>query len=267
MERFAILLTIIEYIEANLTEDITQEDIAKECSYSLSSIQKMFSKVFHIGVADYINRRKITAASKDLLETDDTILDIAIRYGYNSHEVFSRAFVRVWGESPSKYRKNRSFSEIYPKLDMPVMYDDIPELGYKKKFDYTNLYEALKSMHGTYALSLDVVALLTLNNEYGHSAGDLAIAEAVKRISAEKTNDMLMCRVGGDEFILLTNKKTEAEAKKILDRIFSHNGEKVIHGGIEHPISLHGGIMKLDTENVLKYDQLYTDLIETVRQY
>lgn len=169
MERFAILLMIIEYIEEHLTEDITQEDIAEECSYSMSSLQKMFSKVFHIGIADYINRRKITAASRDLLNTNDNILDIALRYGYNSHEVFSRAFVRVRG--------------------------------------------------------------------------------------------------GGDEFVLLTNKTDEKEAIEIINRIFSHNGEIVIHNGVEHPISLHDGIIKLNTENGLKYDQPYTDIIETVKQH
>ncbi len=267
MERFAVLLTAIDYIEENLTENITQEKIAKACSYSLSSLQKMFSKVFHIGISDYINRRRITVASKELISTDDNILDIALKYGFNSHEVFSRAFVRVWGETPIKFRKNRNFSEIYPRLDMPVMKYDEYNSPFKKKFDYTNLYDAMISMHDTYALSIDVVNLSVLNNEYSHSAGDVAIAEAVKRISAEKTDDMLMCRVGGDEFVLLTGKKTEAEAIEILQRIFSHNGETIVYADIVHPISLHGGIIKLNTENGLKYDRLYADIISAGHQF
>ncbi len=267
MKRFAVLLTAIDYIEENLTNDISQEEIAKVCSYSLSALQKMFSKVFHIGIGDYITRRRITAASRELLSTDDNILDIALKYGFNSHEVFSRAFVRVWGETPIKFRKTRNFSEIYPKLDMPVMEYDEYNSPFKKKFDYANLYEALKDMHGTYALSLDVVALSVLNNKYSNSAGDVAIAEAVKRISSEKTDDMLMCRVGGDEFILLTGKNTEMEAIEILKRIFSHNGETITYAGITHPISLHGGIIRLDTEKGLKYDQLYTDIISAGHQF
>ena len=100
MESFTVLTSALDYIETNLTDNISQGDIARHCSYSVSSLQKMFKRVFHIGIADYIGRRRITAASKDLLSTDDNILDIALRYGYNSHEVFSRAFTRIWGEDP-----------------------------------------------------------------------------------------------------------------------------------------------------------------------
>lgn len=262
MESFAVLTRALDYIEANLSEDISQEDIARHCSYSLSSLQKMFSRVFHIGIADYIARRRITAASKDLLNTEDNILDIALRYGYNSHEVFSRAFAKIWGESPSQYRKKRSFSEIYPKLDIPIQNLG----GYSmKKFDFTGLYEALREMDGTYAICFDMCNLLPFNEKYGHQAGDVAIAECLKRIDNEKTDDMIMFRIGGDEFVLLTNKTDIKEAEKIRDRVFSHNNETVNYKGEELPVSLHGGITKLETAKGLRYSKLFTDLVEAGR--
>ncbi len=262
MESFAILMKAIDYIEINLSNDISQNDIAGHCAYSLSSLQKMFRKVFHIGIADYIGRRRITAASKDLLNTDDTILDIALRYGYNSHEVFSRAFTRIWGESPSQYRKKRGFSEIYPKLDLPIHNSG----GYNmKKFDFTGLYETLREMDGTYAICFDMCNLLPFNEKYGHNAGDVAIAECLKRIDNEKTDDMIMFRIGGDEFVLLTNETDISKAEEIREKVFSHNGETVAFGGNELPVSLHGGIMKLETARGLRYSKLFADLVEAGR--
>lgn len=263
MESFAVLTSALDYIETNLKDDISQEDIARQCSYSVSSLQKMFKRVFHIGIADYIGRRRITAASKELLSTDDNILDIALRYGYNSHEVFSRAFTRIWGESPSQYRKNRNFSEIYPKLDIPITNSG----GYTmKKFDLTGLYESLREMDGTYAICFDMCNLLIFNDKYGHNAGDVAIAECLKRIDNEKEDDMIMFRIGGDEFVLLTNRTDIKEAEAIRDRVFSHNDKTVSFSGEELPVSLHGGILKLDTARGLRYSKLFTDLVEAGRR-
>jgi len=263
MESFAVLTNALDYIEINLAENISQEEIAKHCSYSLSSLQKMFSRVFHIGIADYIARRRISAASRDLINTDDTILDIALRYGYNSHEVFSRSFTRIWGESPSQYRKKRSFSEIYPKLDIPIRNLG----GYSmKKFDFTGLYETLREMDGTYAICFDMCNLLIFNDKYGHQAGDVAIAECLKRIDDEKTDDMIMFRIGGDEFVLLTNKTDIKETEEIRDRVFSHNGETISYKGEELPVSLHGGIIKLETARGLRYSKLFSELVEAGRE-
>lgn len=263
MKSFEALTIALEYIEENLCEDISQKAIAEQCMYSLSALQKMFRNVFHISIADYIARRRITAASRDLLGTDDTILDIALRYGYNSHEVFSRAFVKIWGESPSHYRKRRSFSEIYPKFNLPI--DNSGGYSMKQKFDFTGLYEYLREMDGTYAICFDMCNLLLFNEKYGHNAGDVAIAECLKRIDNEKEEDMIMFRIGGDEFVLLTNRTDLKEAEAIRDRVFSHNEETVAFGGENLPVSLHGGIIKLSTAKGLKYSKLFTDLVEAGR--
>lgn len=263
MESFTALTMALDYIETNLSSDISQEAIAKYCSYSLSSLQKMFRRVFHISIADYIARRRITAASRDLLNTDDTILDIALRYGYNSHEVFSRTFIKIWGESPSQYRKKRSFSEIYPRLDIPIQ--NSGGFSMKKKFDFTGLYEHLRELDGTYAISFDMCNLLPFNEKYGSAAGDVAIAECLKRIDNEKTDDMIMFRIGGDEFVLLTGKTDISEAEAIRERVFSHNGETVSFKGSELPVSLHGGIIKLETARGLRYSKLFSDLVEAGR--
>ena len=135
----------------------------------------------------------------------------------------------------------------------------------KKKFDFTGLYEALREMDGTYAICFDMCNLLPFNEKYGNNAGDIAIAECLKRIDREKNDDMIMFRIGGDEFVLLTNKKDIKDAEEIRDRVFSHNGETVTFNGDELPVSLHGGITKLETARGLRYSKLFTELVEVIR--
>ena len=134
-----------------------------------------------------------------------------------------------------------------------------------KKFDLTGLYEALREMDGTYAICFDMCNLLPFNEKYGHAAGDVAIAECLKRIDNEKEEDMIMFRIGGDEFGLLTNRTDLSEAEAIRNRVFSHNEETVTFGGEELPVSLHGGIMKLNTARGLRYSKLFTELVEAGR--
>lgn len=263
MEKFAVLAQALDYIENNICESISRKAIADHCAYSLSSLEKMFRCAFHIGIADYISRRKISLASRELLQTDSTVLDIALKYGYNSHEVFSRAFAKIWGENPSEYRKKRSFSEIYPKLDEKHSYNGGIFMG--SKFDIAELYDRLKEMDGTCIISFDTVRLMAVNDTYGHKAGDLVIAECLKRIDDEKSDDMIMFRIGGDEFVLLTGSKSTDAARVIGDNIIKHNGETVSCDGTDIPVSMRYGIMTLESRRNLRYGELFTKLTEMVR--
>ncbi len=259
MNKFEILSTALEYIEENLVEGVTPEMCAEACSYSLSSMQKMFKCTFRIGIGDYISRRRLTTAAKELLETDMTVLDIALKYGYNSHEVFTRAFVRLWGVTPSEFRKNRTFSEIFPKFDRAEKIFDEKgnEIMYsEKKFDVSHLYDFIRERKGKYAVCLDTVQLMYINETYGSAAGDMAIAECLRRIDIESDNTMLPIRIGGDEFVLITDYENEAEAKAITEKILSHNGETITFRNNEIPVSLRGGILRIP-EDTLRYNELF----------
>lgn len=92
----------IAYIESNLYKNIGVIDVANSVSYSQFYFSREFSKHTHISIYDYILRRKITESYKELLNSGSKILDIAFRYGFQSHEVYTRAFRKVFGENPSK---------------------------------------------------------------------------------------------------------------------------------------------------------------------
>ena len=264
MNKFEILSEALDYIEENLTAELSPEDCAEKCRYSLSNMQKMFRCTFHIGISDYIARRRLTAAAKELIETYGSVLDIAVKYGYNSHETFTRAFTRLWGISPSKFRKSRSFSEIYPKLGSPRnVYDERGNvvMTSKRFFDVTHLYDFIKSRRGKYAVCFDMVHLMYINDTYGHSAGDAAIAECLRRIDESAGEDMLLMRIGGDEFVLITDFSDISEARAAAEKILAFNGNTVKSGDTDISVSMRAGYAVIPEKGNIRYNALFDSFI------
>lgn len=264
MNKFTILSVVLEYIEENLTQSLSPELCAQKCGYSLSNFQKMFRCVFHIGVGDYIARRKLSAAARELLESDASILDTALKYGYQSHEVFTRAFRRLWGVTPSEFRKSRRFAEIFPKFGESI---DITDgeghaMEYsKKKFDVSHLYDYMQEHGGKYVICFDMVRLMEVNATYGSAGGDIAIAECLRRIDMGSDENMLPIRIGGDEFVLITEYDNREDAERMARKILSHNGETVISGENEFPVSLRAGFVVMPKGN-LHYNELFSECVK-----
>ncbi|MCC0646958.1 AraC family transcriptional regulator [Clostridioides sp. ZZV15-6598] len=97
----------IIYIENNLKEDISVNDVAKESGYSYYHLTRLFKSMFGESVGSYIKKRRLVNSSKELLYSDKRVLDIAIDSGFESSEAFSRAFKSIYKVSPIEYRKNR----------------------------------------------------------------------------------------------------------------------------------------------------------------
>jgi AraC family transcriptional regulator len=82
----------IEYIENNLTNDITIEDISNYSYISSFYFQKGFSIICGYGLSEYIRNRKLSCAGYEVLNTDNKIIDIVLKYGYDSPDSFTKAF-------------------------------------------------------------------------------------------------------------------------------------------------------------------------------
>ncbi len=96
----------IAFIEGYLCQKITVGDIADAAGYSLFHFIRTFNKIVHHTPYDYLMRRRISHAAELLLDTDDRVLDIALDCQFDSHEGFTRAFGRLFGMTPSMWRKN-----------------------------------------------------------------------------------------------------------------------------------------------------------------
>lgn len=109
----------IDYIEEHITEPTDYARAAKEACSSPFNFQCVFALLCGYTLGDYVRMRRLTLAGEELLSTDAKVIDVALKYGYDSPESFSRAFTRFHGVSPSAVRKGaaiRSFSRICVKL-------------------------------------------------------------------------------------------------------------------------------------------------------
>lgn len=259
-EKLNSLTAALSYIENNLTGEITQENCARAACCSISGLQKLFRSVFRQGVGDYITRRRLTLAAREIQHSGSGFLDIALKYGYGSAEAFTRAFTRVWGVTPSEYRRSWRFSELTPRLDLPGSFLHEGELIMKKKYDISELYDYIRSMQGTYVLCFDASHLMEINDTMGREAGDRAILECLHRIDRECADGMLMFRIGGDEFAMLTGLTDRAEVESLARRVLSHNDETVALNGAEIPVRMRAGAVLLKPGK-LSYSELFTELV------
>lgn len=263
MNKFTVLSEALDYIEENLTKRLTPGMCAKKCCYSLSNLQKMFHCTFNIGIGDYISRRKLTMAARELLVTDSTVLEIALKYGYNSHEVFTRAFVRLWGVTPAVFRKSSGFSDIFPKLtEYRTITDERSNITMDsgKRFDVSHLYDFIGQHRGKYAVCFDMQRLSYINDTYGRAAGDIAIAEGLRRIDAAAGEDMLTIRIGGDEFVLITDLDKSDDAEMVMKKVTQLNGRTVVSGENEFPVSLRAALEIIPDKGNLRYNELFDSL-------
>lgn len=114
------LQNAINYIEAHITEPLDYECIAQQMHLSSFYFQKIFSILCGISVGEYIRRRRLTLAGNDLVSTDEKIIDIAFKYGYDTQEGFTRAFTRFHGATPYAIRKHLAPLKSFFRLSISI---------------------------------------------------------------------------------------------------------------------------------------------------
>ena len=114
MEWVASLRASIDYMEAHLTDDIGPQDVAKQVYLSPFFFQRGFSLITGYGVGEYLRNRRLYQAALDLKNTDGRVIDIALRYGYETPESFAKAFTRFHGATPTQAREGAPVKAFLP---------------------------------------------------------------------------------------------------------------------------------------------------------
>lgn len=117
----------IEFIEEHLSEEISIENLAKMASLSPFYYQRLFSRLVKKPVAEYVKLRRMAKATKNLLQKENRILDIALDLGFSSHEHFSRTFKETFGMTPDEYRKNPQTLNRMTKPELLLHYTLVDE--------------------------------------------------------------------------------------------------------------------------------------------
>jgi AraC-like DNA-binding protein len=131
----------IGFIEDRLAEELSMEDIARSANSSSANFQRIFSIVTGMTVGDYIRSRRLSLAGKDLAETNAKVIDIALKYGFETAESFTKAFTRFHGVTPSVARRQGSGLKYFTALAITVdvrggftmqrkLIPNIPEIPY-----------------------------------------------------------------------------------------------------------------------------------------
>lgn len=139
----------ISYIEENITEELKIENIAKRVFVSPFYFQKGFVMLCGFTVGEYIRQRRRTLAGSELVSTDEKIVDIALKYGYDSPDSFTKAFTRFHGVTPTAVRKDgamiKSFAPLKIKFTLEGGYlmdykivekDSFTVIGVSRMFKY-----------------------------------------------------------------------------------------------------------------------------------
>lgn len=121
----------IEYIEENLTSDIDFSMVAQKAKCSSYHFQRMFSSLVGIPLSEYIRRRRLTLAAIEIQNSDVKIIDIALKYCYDTHSSFTRAFQLIQGITPTKARIEGVTLMAYPRISFQFILKGVEAMQYQ----------------------------------------------------------------------------------------------------------------------------------------
>lgn len=121
----------IDYVENHIMEPIDYEEVAKQAYSSSFHFQRVFSILCGFTLGEYIRYRRLSLAGNKLLHSDEKIIDIAFKYGYDTPESFSRAFTRFHGIAPSQVKNNHAVLKSFSRLSVKLILNGGNTMDYR----------------------------------------------------------------------------------------------------------------------------------------
>ncbi|MDR6553490.1 GyrI-like domain-containing protein [Paenibacillus qinlingensis] len=135
----------LKYVEDNLTDTIDTKEVARLALCSEYHFKRMFSFLAGIPLSEYIRRRRLSLAAFELRDSNIKVIDVAIKYGYNSPDSFTRSFQNLHGVTPSEARSNGQSLKAYPPMTFQITIQGGNEMNYrieeKEAFSIVGLYK------------------------------------------------------------------------------------------------------------------------------
>lgn len=130
MNIYKSLNEIILYIEEHLDKEISILTLAKMVGINVQSLQTVFILITNISLKEYIRFRRLSVSANDLLN-GEKVMDVALKYGYNSAISFSRSFTKLHGFKPSEVKKNEEHIQSYVILNFDEDNKSLLDMSYQ----------------------------------------------------------------------------------------------------------------------------------------
>ncbi|WMM26323.1 AraC family transcriptional regulator [Tissierella sp. MB52-C2] len=121
----------IEYMEEHILENINYEDVSRQVYMSNYHFHRIFSMITGITANEYIRNRKLSMAGQELIMSDKKVIDIAMKYGYDSPESFTKAFSRFHGITPIVAKRSGMQLKSFNRLVMKIKLEGGTVMKYK----------------------------------------------------------------------------------------------------------------------------------------
>ncbi len=121
----------LDYLEERLGEPLAVDEAARQACASTFHFQRLFHMLTGVTVAEYVRKRRLTLAAQELASSDAKVLDVALKYGYETPESFAKAFRKVHGIAPSAAREPGTRLKAYPRLSFHIQLKGDQEMDYQ----------------------------------------------------------------------------------------------------------------------------------------
>lgn len=151
MEWAQAISDAVNYMESHITEDITLNDVAAHVNISPFYFARGFSILCGFSVTEYIRNRRMALAGEALITSDISVIELAMKYGYDSPDSFTKAFSRFHGSTPLAVRRNKTMLKAFAPLKLTISLkggkimdyrivkkEAFTILGVSKEFNYEN---------------------------------------------------------------------------------------------------------------------------------
>jgi AraC family transcriptional regulator len=224
----------IIYIEQHITDTLNTEDIAKIAGCSTYHFQRMFAYMTGVPLSEYIRRRRMSLAVVDLISDDMKIIDVALKYGYQSPTAFNRAFQSVHGIAPSLVKLDGVSVKSYSPLSFQMVIKGVESLEFR-----IEAKEAFRVVGISIPLYGDFEGMAEPVEQVWKIAGNNGTIQKLKRLIGKEQSGLLEVMIpdeNAESWRYLISVATDAPIEESLEEyivdaytwaIFSYEGKTI----------------------------------------
>jgi len=121
----------VVYIEENICNELALCNISSVTSYSQYHFGRLFYYIADISISEYVRKRKLSLAAMEIQNGNEKVIDIAVKYGYDSADSFTRAFVKQHGVTPTAARREGTELKFFPPMTFQIKIEGVQGMNWR----------------------------------------------------------------------------------------------------------------------------------------